>query len=195
MLTGFAGSAADAFALLERFEKKLGEHPDNTRRAVIELAKDWRTDRVLRRLEAMLAVVDTTTSLIVSGAGDVIEPTDGVIGIGSGGAYALSAAKALLLALEARARRKSSKPPCGSPATSASTRTRTFAWRRSKAAGMHGASVADGSEDAGRCLSPELDSRTMRSTVNVVPARARSAMQMVKIRIPDQPGRPDASLS
>src|SRR5919206_508539 len=92
----FAGSAADAFALLERFEKKLAEHPDNTRRAVIELAKDWRTDRVLRRLEAMLAVVDKSTSLIVSGAGDVIEPTDGIIGIGSGGAYAQSAAKALL---------------------------------------------------------------------------------------------------
>lgn len=96
VLTGFAGSAADAFALLERFEKRLGEYPDNTRRAVIELAKEWRTDRVLRRLEAMLAVVDKTTSLMVSGAGDVIEPTDGVIGIGSGGPYALSAAKALL---------------------------------------------------------------------------------------------------
>src|SRR5689334_108920 len=96
VLTGFAGSAADAFALLERFEKKLSEFPDNTRRAVIELAKDWRTDRVLRRLEAMLAVVDRTTSLIVSGAGDVIEPTDGIIGIGSGGPYAAAAAKALL---------------------------------------------------------------------------------------------------
>src|SRR5688500_8472384 len=105
VLTGFAGSAADAFALLERFEKKLGEHPDNTRRAVIELAKDWRTDRILRRLEAMLAVADASTSLIVSGAGDVIEPTDGVIGIGSGGPYALSAAKALLhhSSLDARA--------------------------------------------------------------------------------------------
>jgi ATP-dependent HslUV protease subunit HslV len=97
VLTGFAGSAADAFALLERFEKKLSEFPDNTRRAVIELAKEWRTDRVLRRLEAMLAVADKTTSLIVSGAGDVIEPTDGIIGIGSGGPYALAAAKALLL--------------------------------------------------------------------------------------------------
>ena len=96
VLTGFAGSAADAFALLERFETKLSEFPDNTRRAVIELAKEWRTDRVLRRLEAMLAVVDQQTSLIVSGAGDVIEPTDGVIGIGSGGTYALSAARALL---------------------------------------------------------------------------------------------------
>jgi ATP-dependent HslUV protease subunit HslV len=96
VLTGFAGSAADAFALLERFEKKLGEFPENTRRAVIELAKEWRTDRVLRRLEAMLAVVDKTTSLIVSGAGDVIEPSDGIIGIGSGGAFAASAAKALI---------------------------------------------------------------------------------------------------
>src|SRR5687767_3017772 len=96
VLTGFAGSAADAFALLERFEKKISEFPDNTRRAVIELAKEWRMDRVLRRLEAMLAVADRTSSLIVSGAGDVIEPTDGIIGIGSGGPFALSAAKALL---------------------------------------------------------------------------------------------------
>ena len=96
VLVGFAGSAADAFALLERLEKKLSEFPDNTRRAAVELAKDWRTDRVLRRLEAMLAVVDQSTSLIVSGAGDVIEPTDGVIGIGSGGPFAQAAAKALL---------------------------------------------------------------------------------------------------
>lgn len=96
VLVGFAGSAGDAFALLERFEKKLGDFPDNTRRAAIELAKDWRTDRMLRRLEAMLAVVDKSTSLILSGAGDVIEPTDGVIGIGSGGPFATSAAKALL---------------------------------------------------------------------------------------------------
>jgi ATP-dependent HslUV protease subunit HslV len=96
VLAGFAGSAADAFALLERFEKKLSEFPDNTRRAAIELAKEWRTDRVLRRLEAMLAVADKSASLIISGAGDVIEPTDGIIGIGSGGAYAAAAAKALL---------------------------------------------------------------------------------------------------
>jgi len=96
VLVGFAGSAADAFALLERLEKKLSEFPDNTRRAAVELAKDWRTDRVLRRLEAMLAVVDKTTSLIVSGAGDVIEPSDGIIGIGSGGPYAQAAGKALL---------------------------------------------------------------------------------------------------
>ena len=96
VLVGFAGGAADAFALLERFEKKLADHPDNTRRAVIELAKDWRTDRALRRLEAMLAIADRTTVLVASGAGDVIEPTDGVAGIGSGGPYAASAAKALL---------------------------------------------------------------------------------------------------
>jgi len=96
VLTGFAGSAADAFALLERFEKKLSEFPDNTRRAAIELAKEWRTDRILRRLEAFLAVADKDTSLIISGAGDVIEATDGVIGIGSGGPYAVAAAKALL---------------------------------------------------------------------------------------------------
>ena len=96
VMVGFAGSAADAFALMDRFEKKLGEHPDNTRRAVIELAKEWRTDRALRRLEAILAVCDRQASLIVSGAGDVIEPTDGVIGIGSGGPFAASAAKALL---------------------------------------------------------------------------------------------------
>src|SRR5256886_13260934 len=95
VLVGFAGSAADAFALLERFEKKLSEFPDNTKRAVIELAKEWRTDRVLWRLEAVLAVVDKSVSLIVSGAGDVIEPTDGIIGIGSGGAYAQAAAKGL----------------------------------------------------------------------------------------------------
>lgn len=96
VLTGFAGSAADAFALMERFEKRLSEYPDNTRRAVVELAKEWRTDRVLRRLEAMLAVADKSCSLIVSGAGDVIEPTDGIIGIGSGGPFAQAAAKALL---------------------------------------------------------------------------------------------------
>ena len=96
VLVGFAGSAADSFALMERFEKKLSEFPDNTRRAAIELAKDWRTDRVLRRLEAMLAVADKTASLMISGAGDVIEPSDGIIAIGSGGPYAQAAAKALL---------------------------------------------------------------------------------------------------
>ncbi len=96
VLVGFAGSAADAFALLERFEKKLSEFPDNTRRAVIELAKDWRMDRAMRRLEAMLAIADKDVSLIAGGSGDVIEPTDGIVGIGSGGSYAISAAKALM---------------------------------------------------------------------------------------------------
>ena len=92
----FAGSAADAFSLLERFAKKLSEFPDNTRRAVIELAKDWRTDRMLRRLEAMLAVADRGSTLIITGAGDVLEPEFGIAAIGSGGAYAQSAARALL---------------------------------------------------------------------------------------------------
>ncbi len=96
VLAGFAGSAADAFALLERFEAKLQAFPGNIRRAAIELAKDWRTDRALRRLEAMLAVADEATSLIIGGSGDVIEPSDGVIGIGSGGPFALAAARALL---------------------------------------------------------------------------------------------------
>ena len=96
VLVGFAGSAADAFALMERFESKLKESPGNTKKAAIELAKLWRTDRYLRRLEAMLAVADAEVSLMLSGTGDVIEPTDGIIGIGSGGAYATSAAKALL---------------------------------------------------------------------------------------------------
>jgi len=96
VLAGFAGTAADAFSLLERFEAKLQQHPGNTRRAAIELAKDWRTDRVLRRLEAMLAVADASTSLIIGGNGDVIEPSDGLIGIGSGGPFALAAARALL---------------------------------------------------------------------------------------------------
>lgn len=96
VLTGFAGSAADAFALLERFEGKLEQYKGNTRRAAIELAKDWRMDRSLRRLESLLAVADQECSLILGGNGDVIEPTDGVIAIGSGGTCALAATKALL---------------------------------------------------------------------------------------------------
>jgi ATP-dependent HslUV protease subunit HslV len=96
VLAGFAGSAADAFALLDRFEEKLKEAQGQVRKAAVDLAKDWRTDRVLRRLEALLAVVDGKTSLVISGSGDVIEPEDGVIGIGSGGPYAAAAAKALL---------------------------------------------------------------------------------------------------
>ncbi|HLF50530.1 MAG TPA: ATP-dependent protease subunit HslV [Methylomirabilota bacterium] len=95
VLAGFAGSAADAFTLFSKFEAKLEEHRGNLSRAAVELAKDWRMDRVLRRLEALLAVADATTSFIVSGSGDVIEPDDGLIGIGSGGPYALAAARAL----------------------------------------------------------------------------------------------------
>jgi ATP-dependent HslUV protease subunit HslV len=96
VLTGFAGSAADAFALLERFEAKLEEFKGNTRRAAIELAKDWRTDKALRRLESLLAVADAESGLIIGGSGDVIEPTDGILAIGSGGSCALAAARALL---------------------------------------------------------------------------------------------------
>ena len=96
VLVGFAGATGDAFTLFERFEQKLDEHSGNLPRAVVELAKDWRTDRLLRRLESLLAVVDSETALIISGDGNVIEPTDGVIGIGSGGMYAVAAARALL---------------------------------------------------------------------------------------------------
>ncbi|MEJ8854650.1 ATP-dependent protease subunit HslV [Variovorax robiniae] len=96
VLVGFAGATADAFTLFERFEAKLEKHQGQLARAAIELTKDWRTDRVLRRLEAMLAVADATTSLIITGNGDVLEPEGGIVAIGSGGAYAQSAAKALL---------------------------------------------------------------------------------------------------
>jgi ATP-dependent HslUV protease subunit HslV len=97
VLAGFAGGAADAFSLLERFEAKLKDYPANMPRAATELAKEWRTDRVLRRLEAMIAVVDAQHTLLVSGTGDVIQPSDGILGIGSGGNYAQAAAKALML--------------------------------------------------------------------------------------------------
>ncbi|HYB11541.1 MAG TPA: ATP-dependent protease subunit HslV [Alphaproteobacteria bacterium] len=96
VIGGFAGATADAFTLFERLEAKLDQHPGQLTRACVELAKDWRTDRYLRRLEAMMAVADAKTSLILSGNGDVLEPEDGLIGIGSGGAYALSAARALI---------------------------------------------------------------------------------------------------
>ncbi len=95
-LIGFAGGAADAMALTERLEAKLEQHPGNVRRAAVELARDWRTDRALRRLEAMLLLGDPEHVLVVSGNGDVIEPDDGLAAIGSGGAYALAAARALL---------------------------------------------------------------------------------------------------
>ncbi|MGA2797107.1 MAG: ATP-dependent protease subunit HslV [Thermoguttaceae bacterium] len=96
VMTGFAGATADAFALLERFEAKLKDYPSNIPRAATELAKEWRTDRVLRRLEAMMVVVDATHTLLVTGNGDVLQPADGVIGIGSGGNFAMAAARALI---------------------------------------------------------------------------------------------------
>jgi len=96
VLCGFAGASADAFALLERFEEKLKNYPSNVPRAATELAKEWRTDRALRRLEALLAVADAKCTLLVSGTGDVIQPSDGIVGIGSGGNYAIAAARALI---------------------------------------------------------------------------------------------------
>jgi len=104
VLAGFAGATADAFTLFERFEGKLDKHQGNLARAAVELAKDWRSDRILRRLEAMLAVADRTASLIITGNGDVLEPEQGVVAIGSGGPYAQAAARALLenTALSAR---------------------------------------------------------------------------------------------
>ena len=95
ILAGFAGSAADSFALFSRFEAKLEQYRGNLERSAVELAKDWRTDRLLRRLEAMLIVMDTKATYLLSGTGDLIEPDDGIIAIGSGGAYAMAAAKAL----------------------------------------------------------------------------------------------------
>jgi ATP-dependent HslUV protease subunit HslV len=96
VIVGFAGATADAFTLFERLEAKLEKHPGQLMRACVELAKDWRTDRYLRRLEAMMAVADKDVSLILSGTGDVLEPEDGLIGIGSGGPYALAAARAIV---------------------------------------------------------------------------------------------------
>ena len=96
VLAGFAGATADAFTLFERFEAKLDKHQGQLQRAAVELAKDWRSDRILRRLEAMLAVADTVTSLVITGSGDVLEPEHGIVAIGSGGAYAQAAARALL---------------------------------------------------------------------------------------------------
>ncbi|MBU1190930.1 MAG: ATP-dependent protease subunit HslV [Gammaproteobacteria bacterium] len=104
VLAGFAGGTADAFTLFERFEAKLEKHHGNLTRAAVELAKDWRTDRMLRRLEALLAVADKTASLIITGNGDVIEPEEGLIAIGSGGPFAQAAARALLDNTELSAR-------------------------------------------------------------------------------------------
>ncbi len=96
VVAGFAGATADAFTLFEKFEEKLEEYRGNLTRAAVELAKDWRTDRVLRRLEALLAVADVDRSFLISGTGDVVEPEDGILAIGSGGPYALAAARALV---------------------------------------------------------------------------------------------------
>ena len=96
VLAGFAGAAADAFTLFEKFEEKLERYPNNLSRAAVELAKDWRSDRVLRRLEALLIVVDRNNGFVISGTGDIIEPDDGILAIGSGGSYALAAARALV---------------------------------------------------------------------------------------------------
>ncbi len=104
ILAGFAGGTADAFTLFERFEAKLEKHQGHVTRAAVELAKDWRTDRLLRRLEALLAIADSEVSLILTGNGDVIEPEDGLIAIGSGGPYAQAAARALLTHTELSAR-------------------------------------------------------------------------------------------
>jgi ATP-dependent HslUV protease subunit HslV len=105
IVAGFAGSAADSFALFSRFEAKLEQYRGNLERSAVELAKDWRSDRILRRLEAMLIVADQNATFLLSGTGDLIEPDDGIIAIGSGGAYAMAAAKALALhtSLDARA--------------------------------------------------------------------------------------------
>jgi ATP-dependent HslUV protease, peptidase subunit HslV len=104
IIAGFAGGTADAFTLFERFEGKLEKHSGNLVRAAVELTKDWRTDRVLRRLEALLVVADAATSLLISGSGDVIEPEDNLVAIGSGGAFAVAAARALMDATELDAR-------------------------------------------------------------------------------------------
>jgi ATP-dependent HslUV protease subunit HslV len=96
VICGFAGASADAFALLERFEEKLKEYPSNMPRATTELAKAWRMDRALRRLEALMVVADAEATFLVSGTGDVIQPSDGIVGIGSGGSYAVAAARALV---------------------------------------------------------------------------------------------------
>jgi len=104
VLAGFAGSAADSFALFSRFEAKLEQYRGNLERSAVELAKDWRTDRILRRLEAMLVVMDTKNTYLLSGTGDLIEPDDGIIAVGSGGPYAMAAAKALAQHTELDAR-------------------------------------------------------------------------------------------
>ena len=104
VLAGFAGAAADAFTLFERFEEKLEQYRGNLDRAAVELAKDWRTDKYLRRLEALLGVIDHERALVISGTGDIIEPDDGIVAIGSGGSYALAAARIMMKYTEKNAR-------------------------------------------------------------------------------------------
>ena len=129
VLVGFAGAAADAFALMERFEAKLKEFQGTVPRAATELAKDWRTDRLLRRLEAMMLAVDRDHLLLVSGTGDVIQPTDGIAAIGSGGSYALAAARALVAHTDLAAA-EIVRRPWKSPPTCAFTRTAISKWKK-----------------------------------------------------------------
>ena len=126
VLAGFAGSAADSFALFSRFEAKLEQYRGNLERSAVELAKDWRTDRALRRLEAMLIVADERSTFLLSGTGDLIEPDDGIVGIGSGGNYAMAAARALARHTAARRARASRRSRWRSRPRSASTRTPTI---------------------------------------------------------------------
>ena len=130
VLAGFAGATADAFTLFERFEAKLEKHQGHLTRSAVELAKDWRSDRVLRRLEAMLAVADASASLVITGTGDVLEPEFGIVAIGSGGPYAQAAARALLEHSVLNGHARSSSSPWSSRATFASTRTSTTSSKR-----------------------------------------------------------------
>ena len=177
---GFAGSTADAFTLLERLEAKLEQHPGQLTRACVELAKDWRTDRYLRRLEAMMAVADAEVSLVLTGTGDVLEPEDGLIGIGSGGSYALAAAKALL-DIDGSTPRPSPARRCGSPPTSASTPTRTSliesSWMTAMSALTPREIVSEldrfivGQDEAKRAVAIALRNRWRRQQLRRRPAR------------------------
>ena len=126
ILAGFAGSAADSFALFSRFEAKLEQYRGNLERSAVELAKDWRTDRILRRLEAMLIVLDKSATFLLSGTGDLIEPDDGIVAIGSGGPYALAAAQGAGRTTPTSTRARSPRRRWRSPPRSASTPTRNI---------------------------------------------------------------------
>ena len=183
---GFAGSTADAFTLLERLEAKLERHPGQLTRACVELAKDWRTDRYLRRLEAMMAVADAEVSLVLTGTGDVLEPEDGLIGIGSGGSYALAAAKALLDidGLDRRGHRPARR--CRSPPGSASTPTRMSLLETSGSA-MSALTPREivseldrfivGQDDAKRAVAIALRNRWRRQQLDDEPARRGPAQE------------------